>query len=68
MKKNTDGAHNYMTTSVLNFDFNKKSKNYGWLISSRRSKNRRPPNIIFTINIWEHMVGIYGHRLDRKVS
>ena len=29
MKKNTDGAHNYMTTSVLNFDFNKKSKNYG---------------------------------------
>jgi hypothetical protein len=39
-----------------------------FLISSRRSKNSRPPNIIFTIDVREDMVGINRHRLDRDVS
>ena len=66
IKKNTDIAHKNMAASVLNFNFNKKLKNYSLLISPRCSKNRRSPNIIFAIDIWKYMVGVDGHRLDRN--
>ena len=65
-KKNRCSTKN-MATSVK-VQSRKQNIEALFLISSRRSKNSRPPNIIFTIDIREYMVWVNRHRLDRDVS